>query len=174
MVVCCSFDPNRSYLGPYASPQCFCRHAITDASPYIFRPIPPPYRPSTPRPPTVPTTISLSPVARFPPPSLNPRFASTRLRSTRTVLAEKNGSCSRITASQLNWNSFIATNGFGRGSVNAKGLILRRASKSEPFLPILFLLCVSPESIPCSVEPGVPFAPNHNHIPGQISTGFFQ
>jgi hypothetical protein len=68
----------------------------------------------------------------------------------------------------------MATSRLWKCSVNAKGFVLRHAPKSEPFLPMLFLLRVSPESIPCSVEPGVPFAPNHNSIPGQISTDFFQ
>ena len=65
----------------------------------------------------------------------------------------------RITTSQMDRNPFVATSGFWKDSVNAKGFITSRATKSEHFLPKLFLLCDSSESIPYSVEPSIPFAP---------------
>jgi hypothetical protein len=92
--------------------RCLSRHATTNSSSNLSLPLPPLHRLSPPYPTTVPAaTLSLSPTARLPHPSSNPRFASTRLRSTRTAPVRKNGPGSHITASQMNQSSFIAPSG---------------------------------------------------------------
>jgi hypothetical protein len=61
--------------------------------------------------------------------------------------------------------------GFWTTSFNANGFII--AARTEKwYLLILFLLRDSPETIPCSVEPNIPFAPECNSVPGQISNDF--
>jgi hypothetical protein len=55
---------------------------------------------------------------------------------------------------------------------DVNGFIIEARTEEWYFLLILFLLRDSPEIIPCSLEPNIPFAPHCNFVSGQISNDF--
>ena len=73
-----------------------------------------------------------------------------------------------IANNHLAWD---AVNQLWNASVNAGGWTIEtRTEKRALPSPDLFL---RGSPIYCSVEPGIPFAPDYEYIPGQVSDGFF-